>query len=154
VIGHPDCRAFLVIRNVVVTCKIPFSQNWIKSLDVSPQHHVRARNDCSTRACKEAPKARFDRMGVQHEYEDAHALSPFVQTRLGVQPYVDRLLAADALVLVYPVWNEGFPAILKGFLDRVFLPGVSFEVAPNRSITPTLRNIKNWRPFACTGPPD
>ncbi len=40
--------------------------------------------------------------------------------RKRVAPYVDRLLAADALVLVFPVWNEGFPAILKGFLDRVF----------------------------------
>ena len=29
--------------------------------------------------------------------------------------YTDRLLAAEALVPVYPVWNEGFPAILKGF---------------------------------------
>ena len=32
-----------------------------------------------------------------------------------VADYADRLLAAEALVLVYPVWNEGFPAILKGF---------------------------------------
>jgi NAD(P)H dehydrogenase (quinone) len=42
--------------------------------------------------------------------------------RQRVAPYVDHLLSADAMVLVYPVWNEGFPAILKGFLDRVFLP--------------------------------
>jgi NAD(P)H dehydrogenase (quinone) len=42
-----------------------------------------------------------------------------------VQGYVDRVLAAQALVLVFPVWNFGFPAILKGFFDRVFLPGVS-----------------------------
>ena len=31
-----------------------------------------------------------------------------------VSDYVDRLRAADGLVLVYPVWNFGFPAILKG----------------------------------------
>ena len=46
-----------------------------------------------------------------------------------VQTYVDRLRAADALVLVFPVWNYGYPAILKGFFDRVFLPGVSFDLA-------------------------
>jgi putative NADPH-quinone reductase len=40
-----------------------------------------------------------------------------------VDPYVRRLLAAEALVLTFPVWNYGFPAILKGFFDRVFLPG-------------------------------
>ena len=31
-------------------------------------------------------------------------------------------------LFVFPVWNFGFPAILKGFLDRVFLPGVSFRL--------------------------
>jgi NAD(P)H dehydrogenase (quinone) len=43
-----------------------------------------------------------------------------------LKPYVDRLMAAEALVIVHPVWNYGFPAILKGYFDRVFLPGVSF----------------------------
>ncbi len=57
-----------------------------------------------------------------------------------VQAYVDRLLAADALVLVFPVWNFGYPAILKGFLDRVFLPGVSFELRRGKA-HPILHNI-------------
>jgi len=60
--------------------------------------------------------------------------------RRRVDPYVDRLLAANALVLIYPVWNEGFPAILKGFLDRVFLPGVSF-VKDGGAPKPALLNI-------------
>ncbi len=54
--------------------------------------------------------------------------------------YVDRLLAAEGLVLVYPVWNYGYPAILKGFFDRVFLPGVSFTLV-NGVLRPTLNNI-------------
>ena len=41
-----------------------------------------------------------------------------------LKPYVDRLRAADAIVFVHPVWNYGFPAILKGYFDRIFLPGV------------------------------
>jgi len=45
-----------------------------------------------------------------------------------VAAYVERLERAEALVLVFPVWNFGFPAILKGFFDRVFLPGVSFDL--------------------------
>lgn len=44
-----------------------------------------------------------------------------------VKPYIERLEAADALVLVHPVWIYGFPAILKGFLDRVLIPGVMFD---------------------------
>ena len=58
-----------------------------------------------------------------------------------VQTYVDRLRAADALVMVFPVWNYGYPAILKGFFDRVFLPGVSFDLA-NGGIVPALQNIQ------------
>jgi putative NADPH-quinone reductase len=42
---------------------------------------------------------------------------------------------------VYPVWNEGFPAILKGFFDRVFIPGVSFKMGADGSITPSLERL-------------
>ena len=59
-----------------------------------------------------------------------------------VGSYADRVLSAEALVLVYPVWNEGFPAILKGFFDRVFIPGVSFEMGADGSVTPCLVNIQ------------
>ncbi len=58
-----------------------------------------------------------------------------------VAPYVERLLRADALVLSYPVWNYGFPAILKGFFDRVFLPGVSFKLVDGKA-QPSLHNIR------------
>lgn len=34
---------------------------------------------------------------------------------------------ADHLVWIYPTWWSGMPAILKGFIDRVFLPGFTFE---------------------------
>jgi putative NADPH-quinone reductase len=55
--------------------------------------------------------------------------------------YVDRLRAAEALVLCFPVWNYGYPAILKGYFDRVFLPGVSFALA-NGKVRPSLKNIR------------
>lgn len=46
-----------------------------------------------------------------------------------VADHVERLRSAEALVMCYPVWNFGYPAILKGYFDRVFLPGVSFDFA-------------------------
>lgn len=60
--------------------------------------------------------------------------------RASVASYVERLKRAEALVLSFPVWNYGYPAILKGFFDRVFLPGVSFEMVDNKA-QPSLHNI-------------
>jgi NAD(P)H dehydrogenase (quinone) len=61
--------------------------------------------------------------------------------RRRVAPYVDRLLAAEALVFSFPVWNMGFPAILKGFVDKVFLPGVSFDIGQDGDYVPRLLNV-------------
>ncbi len=39
----------------------------------------------------------------------------------------EKLKWAEHIVWVYPVWWGSVPAIMKGFLDRVFLPGFAFE---------------------------
>jgi NAD(P)H dehydrogenase (quinone) len=82
---------------------------------------------------------RFDPILSKQDRSEYHDMARNV---LRMAPYSKRLLAAEALVLVYPVWNEGFPAILKGFFDRVFIPGVSFKMNPDGSTTPTLGNLK------------
>lgn len=80
-----------------------------------------------------------------------------------VAGHVARLQAAQALVLVFPVWNFGFPAILKGYFDRVFLPGVSFRLEDGR-VKPNLTHISRlaavttyggtrWRAFMAGDPP-
>jgi NAD(P)H dehydrogenase (quinone) len=58
-----------------------------------------------------------------------------------VAGYVERVRAAEALVLVFPVWNFGFPAMLKGFFDRVFLPGVSFRLEEGK-VLPNLTHVR------------
>jgi putative NADPH-quinone reductase len=58
-----------------------------------------------------------------------------------VEAHVDRLRGAEALVFVYPTWNFGMPAILKGYIDRVFLPGVSF-VLKDGLVAPGLTHIR------------
>jgi len=56
-------------------------------------------------------------------------------------PWIDRLLAADALVLVFPTWVFGPPAILKGFCEKVFQPGVAFELVDGK-VRGALRHLK------------
>ncbi|MCW1961248.1 NAD(P)H-dependent oxidoreductase [Chryseobacterium viscerum] len=38
---------------------------------------------------------------------------------------------ADHLVWVHPVWWGGFPALMKGFIDRLFLPGLAYKYREN-----------------------
>lgn len=73
--------------------------------------------------------------------EERRAYLDVPHNRAPVERSIQRLEWAEALVLVYPVWNFGLPAILKGFFDRVFLPGVSFRLVDGRA-TPNLSNIK------------
>lgn len=43
----------------------------------------------------------------------------------------EKIKWADHLVWVHPVWWGGLPAITKGFIDRVFLPGFAFRYREN-----------------------
>ncbi|MEU0072155.1 NAD(P)H-dependent oxidoreductase [Streptomyces sp. NPDC006332] len=43
-----------------------------------------------------------------------------------VRNHLDRLLAADLLVLSFPMWWFSLPAVLKGWVDRVFVMGGVF----------------------------
>lgn len=43
----------------------------------------------------------------------------------------EKIKRADHLVWVHPVWWGGLPAITKGFIDRLFLPGMAFQYREN-----------------------
>lgn len=43
------------------------------------------------------------------------------------QQLQEKIRLADGLIFIYPVWWGGMPAILKGFIDRVFTPGFAFK---------------------------
>jgi NAD(P)H dehydrogenase (quinone) len=60
-----------------------------------------------------------------------------------LQRYADDLQWAELLVLVYPTWWSGFPAILKGWVDRVWVAGVAWELPEGADrIRPRLGNIR------------
>ena len=102
----------------------------------------------------------FDPVMSEADRRDYHDVA-INQTR--VTPYIERLQSADALVLCHPVWNFGWPAILKGYLDRVFLPDVSFTIEGGK-VGPGLTNIRKlatvttygstrWRAMVLGDPP-
>ena len=66
-----------------------------------------------------------------------------------VEHHVARLRAADALVLCFPVWWYGMPAILKGYFDRVWVNGVAFDLHAGGRMDPGLHRLKKlW--VVCT----
>ena len=44
-----------------------------------------------------------------------------------VQAEIDKLMAADFLILQFPLWWYSVPAMLKGWIDRVFAYGVAYD---------------------------
>lgn len=43
----------------------------------------------------------------------------------------EKIIWAQHIVWVYPIWWGGWPGLLKGFIDRVFLPGFAFQRREN-----------------------
>jgi putative NADPH-quinone reductase len=61
----------------------------------------------------------------------------------GVEDHLSHLRWAEAVVFVYPTWWYGLPAMLKGWLDRVFVPHVVFLMpTETHGIRGNLRNIR------------
>jgi putative NADPH-quinone reductase len=57
------------------------------------------------------------------------------QKRIDLEPDLikawETIQWADHLVWVHPVWWGGLPAVTKGFIDRLFLPGLAFKYREN-----------------------
>lgn len=70
-----------------------------------------------------------------------------------VEDDVADLRWCDTLIFVYPTWWYGLPAVLKGWLDRVFLPDVAFLMpTPDRKgIYPGLQHIDRLGVFTTCG---
>jgi putative NADPH-quinone reductase len=62
----------------------------------------------------------------RRKYNDEGAAHPEVEA------HIARLRAAQGLAFVYPAWFYGMPAILKGYLDRVWLPGIAFTMVDGK----------------------
>ena len=73
--------------------------------------------------------------------------------QVGLENVIARLRAADALVIQFPTWCFGLPAMLKGFFDRVFMPGVAFDLSNPAKVAPMLGNIKKIAGIVTYGRP-
>lgn len=65
------------------------------------------------------------------------------------------LQRADILILVFPTWWFGMPALLKGWFDRVWAPGIAFDhpAEPGGRITPRLNGLRHCLVVTTLGSP-
>jgi putative NADPH-quinone reductase len=71
----------------------------------------------------------------------------------GLEDHVAALRGAQGMVLVYPTWWFGMPAMLKGWLDRVWLPGVAFHLGGPKALKPLLTDIRRIAVVTTYGSP-
>ncbi|MES9858720.1 MAG: NAD(P)H-dependent oxidoreductase [Sedimenticola sp.] len=71
-----------------------------------------------------------------------------------VAAQVSRLKEAEALILLFPTWWFGFPAMLKGWFDRVWGPGIAYDHASDFGpIKPRLENLRKVLVVTTLGSP-
>lgn len=115
-------------------------------------HH---RSDSLTAAVAKLAAARLEAAGYRIDYADlqAEGFDPRnsvvdepdydnrdkVYSEL-VQDHIARIYAADVIVPVFPVWWFGLPALLKGWVDRVWNYGLTY----GRSSSPLTGKRMLW----------
>jgi putative NADPH-quinone reductase len=73
-------------------------------------------------------RARYHERGVNEEPVRAH---------------LDHILWAEGMIFVYPTWWYGLPAMLKGWLDRVWIPHVTFLMPEKgKGIRSGMRHVR------------
>ena len=93
---------------------------------------------------------KFDPVMWADERRAYHDLS---KNQSGVSDYVRRLRETDALIMQFPVWSFGPPAMLKGWMDRLLMPGVAFDLSNPNMAVPMLKNLKRIAGITTYGRP-
>jgi NAD(P)H dehydrogenase (quinone) len=87
------------------------------------------------------------RDGERREYNERAPADP------ALAQHIAHLRWAEAIVFVYPTWWYGLPAMLKGWLDRVWAKDVAFALDPGGRITPLMGHIRKIAVVTTCGAP-
>jgi len=98
------------------------------------------------------------RMGfdpILSEAEWKSYLTDTNQNIANVAEHVELLQWAEGLVFVFPTFYYGIPAMMKGWFERVWLPGITFEIAKanNQRTVPKMQDKKVITVITTSGSP-
>lgn len=86
---------------------------------------------------------------AEHDAYKAQEPAPDAMAR----EHGDVVRNAQLLVFVYPTWWSGPPAVLKGWLERVLVPGVGFTFDAAGKVSPGLTNVRRIVGISTYGSP-
>nr|WP_321411390.1 NAD(P)H-dependent oxidoreductase [uncultured Carboxylicivirga sp.] len=58
---------------------------------------------------------------------------------------INKIKKADHIVWLFPMWWYGYPALMKGFIDRTFLPGITYQPIEGKPLPEKLLKGKSAR---------
>ncbi len=103
------------------------------------------RLDCFCHKIAEAAIVEFREAGHEVVFHDLYAenfdaILPHSEVLKSAKPdaaieqHCRELVDADLYVIVHPIWWAMPPAMLKGWVDRVFRPGIAYEFSPQGAV--------------------
>ncbi|MEO7372191.1 MAG: NAD(P)H-dependent oxidoreductase [Ilumatobacteraceae bacterium] len=120
VVAHPDPASFNHAIAARATTGLTAAGHEVSVLDLYA--------DGFTAAMSHAERVAY--------HTDQPILDPLVQRHAGI------VKRAEALVFVYPTWWSTMPAVLKGWLERVMVPGVGFVFDENHHVRRGLTDVR------------
>lgn len=76
---------------------------------------------------------------LEFGYRKRTPLEPDLETAM------QKIQEAEHIVWFFPVWWYGYPALMKGFIERTFLPGIAFQPMEGKAIPKKLLKGKTSR---------
>ncbi len=93
----------------------------------------------------------FQGWGILQKGGDFNGLSPQQQAKIGrLTQIVDQFVAHDKYIFVTPMWNFGFPPMMKAYVDAIVIAGKTFIFTENGSVG-LLKNKKMLHIIASGG---
>lgn len=135
--------------NCLVVIAHPIENSLCKYLAQQTINHLESRGYQLT--IKDLYASNFDPVLNQDERASYYS-DKFDDTQLAEE--IETLKQAESLVLIFPTWWFSFPAILKGWFDRVWAPGHVYDHASDLGpLKARLTNLKEMKVVTTLGSP-
>lgn len=85
--------------------------------------------------------------------DERRSYNEHAPTDPALAPHIENLRWCDSILFIYPTWWYGLPAMLKGWLDRVWALDVAFTFDQRRLVKPMLRHVKRVGVITTCGAP-